>query len=174
MTTATELFEGAMEWLREHYKQHRFFTERDVVWVLQLQTDEVIRKALLPYRVFTNHTVSAKPRVIADLVILDSDNSVEVAVEFKYEPSHNRKAHREGGDIWPSKLDPSAVFWSGQGSVEKDVVRAREFVEAGRAKVGYSVFIDEGGHFRRREPFEGSRWTDWEDGMSVLCASFGG
>jgi len=42
------------------------------------------------------------------------------------------------------------VFWTGEGSVEKDVQRVHEYVEQQKAKVAYSILIDEGGYFRYR------------------------
>ncbi len=161
---ATKLFEDTIEWLRCQYRGYRFFTERDIVWTVQTRMMEEIERADLPYRVFNEYRLGG-PR--ADLVILGGD-SVEVAAEFKYEPSHDRKADR-GGDIWSSKLNPSAVFWSDpNGSVTKDVRRVQEYVEQGKAKTAYSIFIDEGGHFRWRDPPHGSEWIDWTGGVSVL------
>ena len=114
---AIELFESTIEWLRSQYAGYRFFTERDVVWTIQLRMLEEIERTHLPYRVVNEYRLGG-PR--ADLVVL-AGGSVEVAVEFKYEPSHARKADR-GGDIWSSKLDPSAVFWSDpSGSVIGDI-----------------------------------------------------
>ena len=157
------LFQNAMEWLLQHYVEYRFFTERDVVWTVQQRIAEEIKRTGAPYRIFNDHTVL--PRIRSDLAILDGD-SVEVAIEFKYEPSHKRRADR-GGDIWPTKLEPSVVFWSGEGSVEKDVLRIKDYVEKKEARVAYSVFIDEGGRFRHREPHPGSQWIDCDDELSV-------
>ena len=162
--SATELFENAMDWLREHYGEYRFFAERDVVWTVQKHILATIEDAQLPYRVFNDLTISKGIR--ADLAILDA-GSIEVAVEFKYEPSHSRSTER-GGDIWPTKLDPSVVFWTGAGSVAKDVQRTREYVEQGKAKAAYSVFIDEGGEFSHRNPHPGSEWRDWGEGRWAL------
>lgn len=161
---ATELFESTIEWLRSQYAGYRFFTERDVVWTIQLRLLEEIERTRLPYRVVHEYDMGG-PR--ADLVIL-AGGSVEVAAEFKYEPSHDRKSDR-GGDIWSSKLDPSAVFWSDpSGSVTTDVRRVQGYVEQGKAKAAYSIFIDEGGYFRRRGSPRGSKWMDWPGGISVL------
>ena len=161
---ATELFDDTIEWLRRQYAGYRFFAERDIVWTVQLHLLNEIERAGLPYRIVNEHKLGG-PR--ADLAVLDGD-SVEVAAEFKYEPSHDRKADR-GGDIWSSKLNPSAVFWSdSSGSVTKDIRRVQEYVEQGKAKTAYSIFIDEGGHFRWRDPPRGSEWIDWPCGVSVL------
>ena len=56
--SATELFENAMDWLREHYGEYRFFAERDVVWTVQKQILATIEGAQLPYRVFNDLTIS--------------------------------------------------------------------------------------------------------------------
>src|SRR6266700_1948153 len=70
----------------------------------------------LPFRVFHDYPILPGKRrsLCVDLAILNTDSLVEVAVEFKYEPSHNRS------DIWPTKLKPSVVFWGDDG-VGKDV-----------------------------------------------------
>lgn len=173
--TPTELFENAMDWLREHYGEYSFFTERDIEWTLQIHIMQMIQEANLPYRVFHNHTVTNGNR--ANLAILNSDFGIEVAVELKYEPSHSRSTDH-GGDIWPSKLHPSVVFWtvpeiSKDSSVEKDVHRIRQYVDEGKAKAAYSVFIDEGGEFTHRDPHPGSGWRDWGEGRWVLWSQVG-
>ncbi len=164
---AAEIFKSSLRWLQDKYADYRFYTERDIVWTIQRRITEEIRRAGLPYRVFNDHTIFKRPRTGTDLAILDERDSVEVAVEFKYEPSHVRRADR-GGDIWPSKLDPSVVFWTGEGSVEKDVQRIREYVERGLVKEAFSVFVDEGGRFRSRRPHSGSEWIDWSRDVSIL------
>ena len=153
-----------MDWLREHYGEHRFFAERDIVWTVQKQILATIEDAQLPYRVFNDHTLSKKG-VRPDLVILGGD-SVEVIAEFKYEPSHSRST-KHGGDIRSTKFP--VVPWTGKdGSAAKDVQRTREYVEQGKTKAAYSVFIDEGGEFRRRNPHSGSEWRDWGEGRWAL------
>lgn len=163
----TEIFDNALQWLQAHYSDYRFFTERDVVWTIQLRICEEIEQAGVPYRVFNDHTIHRGVR--ADLAIISEDR-VEVAAEFKYEPSHSRITNG-GGDIWHSKLNPSVVFWTGDGSVAKDIHRVREYVKLRNAKAARSVFIDEGGRFRHREPHPGSEWEDWDNGVSVLLSS---
>ena len=166
---ATELFENAMDWLCQHYAEYRFFAERDIVWTVQTHILRNIEEACLAYRLINDYTLLG--RVRADLVILDG-NQVEVAVEFKYEPSHARSTER-GGDIWPTKLDPSVVFWTGNGSVAKDVQRVQQYVEEGKATTAYSIFIDEGGEFSHRTPHPGSEWRNWGDGRWVLWSQVG-
>ncbi len=166
MKTANELFDGAMFRLREHYWEYHFFTERDLVWSVQLQIHKAIQEEELQYRVFHEHTM--EPYVRSDLVILDPDDSVATVIEFKYEPSKDRRSDR-GGDIWRTKFP--VVAWS---DVEKDVEKVQGFVKDGRAKAGHLIVIDEGGTHSWREPFEGSRWIDWDAGVSVLWAMYGG
>lgn len=162
---ARELFENTMGWLREHYHEHRFYTERDVVWTVQLRLLHEIENGELPLRVFNDYTISKGVR--SDLVIMNGD-VVEVAIDFKYEPSHSRSTKR-GGDIPASKLDPSVVFWrDNSGSVLKDVERCADYVAQGKAEVAYAVFIDEGGEFAHRAPPEGAEWRDWGAGRRVL------
>ena len=134
-----------------------------------MQIAQEIQRTGLPYRVFNDHTLSKGTR--ADLAILDA-GSIAVAAEFKYEPSHARSTG-QGGDIWYTKLFPSVVFWTGEGSVAKDVQRVRLYVEEGKANAAYSVFIDEGGAFSHRDPHPGSEWRDWGASRWVLWSQVG-
>ncbi len=156
MMDAPHIFEDAIDWLRDNYASFGFVVERDVVWTLQKRLKEAIHRDGLSYKVFNDYPMlPGKRRALsADLVIVDPSGNVEVATEFKFEPSHRRR------DILPNKLP--VVFWGAEG-VAKDVLRTREFVEQGKAQVAYSVFIDEGGYFRHREPYPGSVWNDWGD-----------
>ena len=127
--STTELFENAMDWLREHYGEYRFFAQRDIVWTVQKHILAMIEGSQLPYRVFNNHTISKG--ILADIVILSGD-SVEVAAKFKYEPSHSRSI-KHGGDIRSTKFP--VVPWTGKdGSAAKDVQRTREYAEQGKAR----------------------------------------
>ena len=162
MESGIELFENALAWLRDNYGRFRFFTERDIVWTVQNHIIELIGEQNLPYRVFHNFPVSLpgkRQSLCTDLAILNQDDSVEVAIEFKYEPSHLRK------DIWPTKFP--VVFWDKEG-VGKDIERINEFVDkfVAKDKVGartaYLIFIDEGGYFKRRNPHPGSKWEEWQ------------
>ena len=89
------------------------------------------------------------------------DGRVEVALEFKYEPAHDRS------DI-PSEKFP-VVDWGNEG-VAKDIERVRRFVEEGRAGIARSYFIDEGGAFRHRELHPGSHWAHWGGEWWLLVA----
>lgn len=141
-----------------HYSDYHFFVERDVVWTLQSHLIGGIKEARAPYLVFNDYPIL--PGIRADLVLVDQHtNRIEVAAEFKYEPSHQRK------DILPSKLP--VVFWGDDG-VGKDVKRVHEFVRLGKVQTAYAVFVDEGGAFHHRQPHPGSRWISWENGVRVL------
>ena len=163
---AVELFESTLRWLQNRYRVYHFYKERDVVHTIYCRVVQQIKEADLPYRMKKEYTVLECTRT--DLAILAGD-SIEVAAEFKYEPSHKRRTDR-GGDISPSKLDPSVVYWTefGEGSVEKDVQRVRDYVERGNVKTAFSVFIDEGGRFRHGDPHPGSEWVDWGQDVWVL------
>ncbi|MYD65405.1 MAG: hypothetical protein F4X26_05415 [Chloroflexi bacterium] len=155
---ATELFEDAIEWLREHYGEFRFFAERDLVWTIQCRLLEQIEDNNLPLGVFNDHGIGRKR---ADLVVMDGD-SVAIAVEFKYEPSHERD-DRQGGDIRHTKFP--AVVWA---EVCADIDRVHEYVEQHQVRAGYSIFVDEGGAFSRRPAPVRSQWIDWGGRRSVL------
>ena len=66
---ATELFENAMKWLRQHYTDYRFFAERDIVWTVQLWLHSEIDRQALSFSVFNDHTLIDSPRASADLVL---------------------------------------------------------------------------------------------------------
>lgn len=153
---ASELFENSITWLKDNYSRFQFFVERDIVWTLQKYLLSRIKEYGLPFRVFNDYPILPGKRhsFCVDLAILNTDGLVEVAAEFKYEPSHKR------GDIWPTKFKPSVVFWSDD-SVGKDVKRVQDYVVMGKAKVAYAVFIDEGGYFSSKLPHPGSQWIHW-------------
>lgn len=163
-TTAKGLFEQTLEWLRSNYGNYDFFLERDLVWTLQLKLREMIAENDLQFEVYNDFPIMKAQRRsrTVDLAILNKRNEVELAVEFKYEPDHKRGFGAKK-DIWPSKLDPSVVFW-GKDGVGKDVERARQYVDQKRAKEAMTVFVDEGGLFRHRTPHQGTKWIDWNCG----------
>ena len=156
---AAELFESAMHWLRDHYTEYRFFTERDLVWTVQLRLLAEIESRGLPFRVFNDYTML--PGIRTDIAILEKD-AVAVAAEFKYEPDPARSSNR-GGDIWHSKLP--VLIWT---EAEKDVERAQSYIAQGRAGAAYSIVIDEGGRHNWRTPADGCEWQDWGGGRWAL------
>lgn len=159
--TAVELFEQTLSWLRDNYTNFTFFAERDVVWTIQTHILKLIEEQHLPYKIFNDHPmISGKHRSLStDLAIVDPRGCVQVAAEFKYEPSHSR------GDIPQAKFP--VVFWGDDG-IGKDLARIRAFVTVGKARFAYSVLIDEGGYFRKRDPHPGSEWIDWGNDVWVL------
>jgi hypothetical protein len=173
---ADSLFRDTLEWLRQHYGDYRFRLERDLVWTIEERLCAVVEERRLPLRVFGGYPIgAARPRRMnVDIALLDEAGRLALAAEFKYEPDHQRGG--ASGDVWPTKLVPSVVFWTGEGSVLKDVQRINELVASGWAAVAYLVFVDEGGQFRRYPPHPGAAWQDWNCGglrprqVSVLLA----
>ncbi len=154
----------AVEWLRETYDDYAFYVQRDVAWTLQNRLSELVGQAAVDLCVFNDYLVlDARPRPChADLVLVGSAGTIEVALEISYEPSHRRR------DIPASRLP--MVFW-GQGVVQ-DVQRAQQYVKHGAVVAGWSLFIDEGGHFRERTAPPGSEWHDWRHGKWALISRF--
>ena len=165
---ARQLFLDVRDWLRETYCSHRFFTERDVVWTVQKRLLSEISRRSLHYRVFHDYRMT-KGRVRsspADLVLLDPKGRAELAVEFKYEPAHQR-GHTE--------FPPTKFPVVDRKEVVRDTDRVQKFVERRFTPHACSLFIDEGGYFRKRQAPLGSRWEDWNvDGcthrVSVLIS----
>lgn len=159
--TAKELFEQTLEWLRSNYGNYEFFLERDLVWTIQQRLRKVTAEDDLQFKVYNDFPIAKGQRrsLTTDLAILNKRNEVELAIEFKYEPDHQRGV---GGNrnIWPSKLNPSVVFWGKEG-VGKDVERARQYVDQKSAKAAMTVFVDEGRLFRHRQPHPNTKWFDW-------------
>jgi hypothetical protein len=162
-STTCEIFEGSLGWLKETYRQHAFFVERDVVWTIQLALNREIERRGLPFRVFNDYAIVKGPGgrrgLCADLAILN-EGGVELAAEFKYEPDHRRR------DVLQQKLP--VLGWL---DMQKDILRVRTFVETGVVRFGYTVFVDEGGFFRHREAHSGSSWIDSATGESELKPS---
>jgi hypothetical protein len=157
------VFLESLDWLRTQYGSYRFFAERDLVWTLQEDLRGRLARAGLPSLVFNDFPMLKGNRraLSADIALVDPHGHVALAAEFKYEPDHRRGGPH--AEIWPTKLQPSVVFWDTEG-VLKDVQRIREFVDQGRTPVAYSIFVDEGGHFRHRSPHPGTEWQDWDCG----------
>jgi hypothetical protein len=163
MIAPQDLVDSSLEWLKENYPHFPFVVERDIVWTLQKHMNSEIKSTNLPYSVFTDYPMlqGQHRSLCADLVVLDSQDSVAVAMEFKYEPSRDRP------DILKSKFP--VVFW-GENGVGKDVKRIHEYVEKGKARIAISLFIDEVGSFAHRNPHPNSCWIDWGNSIRVLYA----
>ncbi|NHZ71726.1 MAG: hypothetical protein GWP17_01410 [Aquificales bacterium] len=109
ISEAEKIFSDTLIWLENNYGQFRFWMERDLVWTVQNRLIHAIQDRNLSYKVFNDYPMfpSENRREFADLVILDADNQVQIAIEFKYEPSHQRD------DILPSKFP--VVPWGKDG-----------------------------------------------------------
>jgi hypothetical protein len=155
------LFEETLAWLKQNYSCFRFFVERDLVWTVQMHLLDSIQERGLPYKVFNDYPMlPSKHRArSSDLAILNSGDEVEVAAEFKYEPSHKRN------DIPTTKFP--VVYWGTDG-VQKDIHRIQEFVDNKKAVVAYALFFDEGGSFSKRPPHPNSKWIEWGNGLWLL------
>jgi hypothetical protein len=164
--TAKELFDRVLEWFRLNYGNYDFFMERDVEWTLHQKFRETVASGNLPFEVFNNFPIMKGDRrgICTDLAILNMQGKVEVAVELKFEPDHQR-GFGPRRNVWPTRLNPSVVFW--KAGVEKDVERAQQYVSKGKAKMAVTMFVDEGGLFRhRRPPSSETKWVDWKCGGS--------
>ncbi len=161
---ARRVTQEAMDWLRESYGRFAFYAERDAVWTLQTRLAALVEASGLGLRVFDDYLMlPGRPRPLyADLVLLGPNDNVELALEVQYEPAHWRT------DILGSKLP--FVFWGAD--VVNDIQRVREFERRQAAASAWSLFIDEGGHFRHRPPPPGSSWHDWRDGRWALISRF--
>lgn len=166
MHNPESLLAEALKWLDESYDRFTFYVERDIVWTIQGKLVNMIKEAHHPYKVYNNYPILRGKRrsISTDLAIIGPDQKVLLAVEFKYEPSHERTDIL--GDNFP------VVSW-GQDGIGKDVRRVEEFVKKRRCKCAVSVFVDEGRWLRQREPHEGCKWIDWRSGAAILYTQFG-
>jgi hypothetical protein len=151
---AEACFLRALADLRDGYRDHIFWVERDVVCWMQSRI-----RATAPdgFRVFNDYGLLPGRRRArsADLVILDG-HRVLLAAEFKFEPCKART------DIQAKKLP--VISWV---DVDKDIARIEEFVTTGTTPVAWSVCIDEGGRYRTQTRHPGSRMEDWHTGYGT-------
>lgn len=154
MSATEEIFSCTLSWLQQNYFNFQFYTERDIVWTIQQQFAQLVKDRRFNLRVFTDYPILFNDnRARVDLALIDENNSIVLALELKYEPSHRRK------DILPTKFP--VVSWA---EVKKDIERIRHFVEVGKAQAAYSILIDEGGYFRKQLIItDHSSWIDWYD-----------
>ena len=157
MPVRVDFFLRALAWLRENYKSLGFFTERDMERAVQARIAWLMRELGSPLRVFHNHglpTAAGGTRK-ADLVVLDTEDRVELAIELKYEPAHSRS----GKDIWPTKFDVTS--WK---EIQEDVDHSGDWVAGGQARVGYAVLVDEDGHYKQRAA--DGEWESWPKALT--------
>lgn len=162
---AKKLFDQALDWFRVNYGEYEFFMERDLVWVLQQKIWEMIDEDGVPLEVYHNFSIAD---VQTDLALLNKENEVELAIEFKYEPDHRRRG------FLLTRFP--VVFW--REGVGKDVERAKQYVKQEKAKIAIAIFVDEGSYFRHRKPYSNTKWVDWNCGgknsrkISLLVGDF--
>ena len=169
MRTANNIFEETLDWVKENYEKFGFHKERDITWTIQKKITEIITDNNLPYKVYDEYPIKPGNRrsICVDIAILNKDftprqgSTIEVAAEFKYEPDHKREDmltfyYDSKGN---KKTKFPLVFW--KEGVGKDVENAKDYFSSKLAKTSYSIFIDEGGHFRSYAPFVGSKWLDF-------------
>ena len=164
MNEAARLFEEALTWMLNTFASHRFVKERDIEWTLYKYLRNRVENQGLSYRIFDGYTMPATPsKLSADLVVLTPPETVEVAIELKYEP-YNRRA-----DIHPGKF-PRYDY----SEVVKDVGKIQTYVQQRLAREAYAILIDEGGYHARQPTPAGSEWRDWRSEESphlcVLCS----
>ncbi len=150
--TAEDYFLEALDWLAATYRDTPFWTERDIVYVLQRQLSDQLQRRNGAWRVFNGHRINPgeTPAMSTDLVMVGPSGEVSLGAEFKYEPCHRRP------DIAKGKFP--VTVWA---DVVKDTLRARQMVNRG-AEAAYAICVDEGGWTRKgdRSMFEGH--LEWE------------
>lgn len=75
----------ALDWLRETYRDHRYFKERDVEAALQQRTTQLFEERRAPWCAIENYKT-------IDLAVVDrkAPGRIAVGAEMKYEPDHSR------------------------------------------------------------------------------------
>jgi hypothetical protein len=153
LALAEDFFRDALQWLAATYPRHGFSSERELVGALQLRLSQIVRReGILFWRVFNDSPgmSGAQRPLSADLVIAEEATGVLLAAEFSFEPHHERH------DI-PAGEFPGCT-WK---DIEKDCMRATEFVAQGKAQVAYAILVDEGGCFKERTLSMGQTWSRW-------------
>ncbi|MCL2853371.1 MAG: hypothetical protein FWE20_10150 [Defluviitaleaceae bacterium] len=163
MADILNIFDAALNHVLADYADHRFILERDFVWTLQKQLLGILDAEHGQYTVFNDYPIERgklNRGISADLVIikkavtrecvLSGAAQVELAAEFKFEPSPKRT------DICGFKLP--VVFWP---SVVRDVERVRKFTEDNKARIGIAIFIDEHGRYRNEKRYSIGCHSEW-------------
>lgn len=157
---AYRIFEEVFNKFKENYRENFFYTERDVVWTIQKGLKEKFEEGG-EYEVFNDYPLleGGRRAKSTDLVIRNKKTKeIEVAIEFKYEPNHNRK------EIDIPKKKFNVVSWNG---VTKDKEKINELKKGDKCKIAIAIFIDEGGHFSKKFP-ENNKYEFWENKLSIL------
>ena len=143
----------ALDWLRQTYRAHRFFKERDVEAALQQRMTELFEERRSDWRVYENHRVPGKQ---LDLAVVDRRRPREVVlgIELKYEPDHARAGEDMRGDT--AKLPVCLA-----GEIKKDVEQVERCATEGLIEVGYALLLDEAGYWRTRRTPPGGDCHLW-------------
>ena len=145
-----------VDWLRTTYASHRFFLQRDVAWTVQKRLLDRIGPWAPDYRVIHNRKVPKGAGPQFDLAVVDPNDTVELALKFRFEPAE--------------KLEPGkfpVVVWA---DVVKDVKAVQHAANEQHTRHAYSLFIDEGGYHRARDAPPNSRWEAWDIGQGTRIA----
>jgi hypothetical protein len=137
------VFLQTLDWLRDTYREHRFFKERDVEAALQARMNELFEERRSDWRVYENHKVPGKQ---LDLAVVNRrrPSAVALAVELKYEPDHLRA----GADMRGDTAKFPVCFAE---EIARDVESIRRCGAEGLIDVGYALLLDEGGYWRTRQ-----------------------
>ena len=153
---ARQLSVDVLTWLRTTYSSHGFFLKRDVAWTIQKRLLDRICLWGPPYRVVHNYKVPKSTGRQFDLVLLDADGTVVLALKFQFEPAEK---------LAPGKSP--VVEWT---TVVNDIGFVQALVKKKHAQSACSLFIDESGAFRKKPAPPGSHWEDWDVGRGVHVA----
>ena len=99
---AIEFFDRALKGFRYSYPSARFINERDVVSDIQARLQDIVSVQEPQWRVFHNERAIDKnnSKILVDLAVMREgptaeDDSIMLAIEFKFEPDHERNDIRK-------------------------------------------------------------------------------
>jgi hypothetical protein len=183
MTSAGQLFESALEWLRENYDQFLFRNENDIVTVLWARMVKVAKAQGLPFEVDYEQSFSVSSferRLQCDIVVFGTNRKPLACIEVKFEPARTRPDTA----LRAPKIGRIQHLLPGHGLKDHhcDIERLPLYVEKVGAEVAYAVFIDEDSHhhasFDSSQLPVGTSWIVWtpkaRDGFktAVMLAQF--
>ena len=148
----------AVAWLRRHYRDQRFYCERDVEAVLQRRmVDLISEQRLVGLRVRRNrqvHGTSVSKQV--DLAVEDATGSVVLAMEIKYEPAPTRPDLARADGRRPEPV----TFWS---EIRKDFESVQALVADGAVRDAMAILVDEGGRLSESAAPASGAWETWDE-----------
>ena len=95
-----------------------------------------------------------------------------LAIEFKYEPNHDRAygPEKSGGDIYEGKFDVVSSK-----SITDDMKRVKTFVSSYKCQMGCLIFVDEDGKWYKSDNDEKhikvsqkAKWVKWGNDTYAL------